>query len=142
LEPFDPATPLSPSSNPMCRATWLDGSGYLYFACSGTITLPQEIPLLAGSSMTFDATGYTVSLPGSGTTRIFNVAATPSLTLRHLTLFGEFDEGGNGDEVGVVPHGAVGDVDDLIPGGGPSREHGRDPGHRLGASMDGAVQVD
>jgi hypothetical protein len=46
------------------------------------------------------------------------------------------------NEVGVVPHRAVGDVYDLVSGGGPSGQDGGDSRHGLGTPIDDAVEVD
>jgi len=63
----------------------LTGGGLVTFACSGTITVTQQIPVDA-MSLILDATGQKVILSGGGTNRIFDVGIDAGLELRHLTL--------------------------------------------------------
>ena len=58
----------------------------IQFQCSGDIILPATINIT--TSLTLDATGYSVILDGNHSLEIFNVTSTGNLTLNYLTLTG------------------------------------------------------
>src|SRR6266487_292217 len=65
------------------RAAMVEG-GTVTFACDGTITLASQLAI--DTDTTLDATGHSITLSGSGTTRVLYVQSGVKLTLKRLTV--------------------------------------------------------
>lgn len=76
----------------------LAGGGTVTFACSGTITLTDTIPVAA--DMTIDGSGQTVTISGNSAVRTVYVNSGVTLNLNYLTI-------ANSADSGIYNHGGI-----------------------------------
>ncbi|MBA4147340.1 MAG: VCBS repeat-containing protein [Verrucomicrobia bacterium] len=72
----------------------LEGGGTITFACEGTIYLTNTITI--SQNTVLDGNGYSVSISGGGSNRVFYVQTNVQVSLKHIAVVDGFSTSGGG----------------------------------------------